>query len=334
MGWQMLDRGLQTRRELKRAFPIACIILATLLVSMLFSPLRSKVLGRTHTQPCEDSTSETKVATLWPISIDYPDDGTVFPPAITPPTFLWRDGSATSWRIDITFADDAQPIHALAKGEHLHIGAIDSECVANTNESPKLTPQQAASWTWKPDVATWAAIQSHSKDPATITITGYRNSQTPWSRAQMRLSTATDPVDAPIFYRDVPLMPTEGANGTVQPLPPSAIHLIQWRLRDIRQAESHTVLKDMPTCANCHSFSADGKTMGIDIDGPSNDKGLYALASVKRHISIGNKDVVQWNADGQTGKARIGFMSQVSPDGRYVISTFAGPSLDIPKTYY
>jgi hypothetical protein len=135
----------------------------------------------------------------------------------------------------------------------------------------------------------------------------------------MALSTSTDPVGAPIFYRDVPLMPSQGANGTVQPLPPTAIHLIHWRLRDILQPESHTVLKDMPTCANCHSFSTDGKTMGIDIDGPANDKGLYAVAPVQRHISIQNKDIVKWNTDGTAGQARIGFMSQVSPDGQHLL---------------
>ena len=120
----------------------------------------------------------------------------------------------------------------------------------------------------------------------------------------------------------------------MQPLSPTSIHLIKWRLRDVRQSESHTVLKDMPTCANCHSFSGDGKTMGIDVDGPANDKGLYAVVPVERHISIQNKDVVQWNTDGQAGKVRVGFMSQVSPDGRYVVSTFAGSALDVSNTYY
>jgi hypothetical protein len=112
----------------------------------------------------------------------------------------------------------------------------------------------------------------------------------------------------------------------VQPLAPSAIHLIHWRLRDIRQPESRTVLKDMPTCANCHSFSADGKTLGMDIDGPANDKGLYAVVPVQKHMSIESKDMVHWNTDGRVGQTRVGFMSQVSPDGRYVVSTFAGPS--------
>lgn len=67
------------------------------------------------------------------------------------------------------------------------------------------------------------------------------------SQSHIRFSTSLDPVGAPIFYRDVPLMPTEGANGTAQPLALSAIHLIQWRLRDIRQPESRTVLKEMHT---------------------------------------------------------------------------------------
>jgi hypothetical protein len=90
----------------------------------------------------------------------------------------------------------------------------------------------------------------------------------------------------------------------------------------------------MPTCANCHSFSADGKTFGMDIDGPDNDKGLYAVVPVQRHMSILSKDMVHWNVDGRVGQVRTGFMSQVSPDGRYVLSTFAGPSLKMADSYY
>ncbi len=74
--------------------------------------------------------------------------------------------------------------------------------------------------------------------------------------------------------------------------------------------------------------------MGIDLDGPNNDKGLYALVSTSRRINIENHNVVQWNTDGRVGKTRVGFMSQVSPDGRYVVSTFAPPSLDFPRSYY
>ena len=272
---------------------------------------------------------------LWPIPIDYPEDGSIFPPGITPPTFLWRDAAGASWSIDISFADNTSPIHARSKGERMRIGAIDQDCVRNTDDLPRLTPRQAATWTWTPDAATWTAIQSHSTErPAKVTITGYRDGQIPVSRASMSFSTSKDPVGAPIFYRDVPLIPTRGITGVVQPLAPTAIHLIHWRLRDIRKPESRTVLQDMPTCANCHSFSADGKTFGMDIDGPENDKGLYAVVPVQRHMSILSKDMVHWNTDGRVGQVRVGFMSQVSPDGRYVLSTFAGPSLKLPDTFY
>ena len=181
----------------------------------------------------------------------------------------------------------------------MHLGAIDPECVAETNEPPRLSPQQAASWVWKPAAATWKAMQAHSvQAPATLVVTGYKDGGQAVSSAQISFTTSGDPVGAPIFYRDVPLMPSEGANGTVQPLSPSLIHLIRWRLKDIGSSESRTVLTNMPTCANCHSFSADGKTMGIDVDGPANDKGLYAIVPIQRQISIENKNIVQWNTDG------------------------------------
>jgi tetratricopeptide (TPR) repeat protein len=308
----------------------AAAILTLLILSCWLVPIHSRAFGSGRAQSPADT-----AAALWPISIDYPQDGSIFPPGITPPTFLWRDAAADSWQIDIAFADNSTPIHLQPKAERMQLGAIDPACISDTNELPQLTPKQAASWAWTPDAATWQSIQSHSANTtATITITGYRKGHDASSQARISVSTSTDPVGAPIFYRDVPLMPSAGANGTVQPLSPAAIHLIRWRLRDIRQPESRTVLTNMPTCANCHSFSGDGKTMGIDVDGPANDKGLYAVVPVSKHMSIENKDIVQWNTDGQAGKVRVGFMSQVSPDGRYVVSTFAGSQLDVSNTYY
>ncbi len=274
--------------------------------------------------------------TLLPISIDYPEAGSIFPPGITPPTFLWRDAAGVSWTIDITFADGSQPIHVTTKGEHMHLGEIDPQTVSDSNQPPKLNAQQAATWTWTPDLTAWSVIQAHSvSGPATFSITGYRDGQAAWSQARVTFATSKDEVGAPIFYRDVPLMPSAGVNGVVSPLATSSIPLIHWRIRDIRKPESHTVLKDMPTCANCHSFSADGKTFGMDIDGPANDKGLYAVVPVQKHMTVASKDMVRWNTDGTVGKVRVGFMSQVSPNGRYVLSTFAGPTVkSMMDSYY
>ena len=326
----MLESVSDTSVSPRRFLWAAGTILAVLVVWTCLLPLHTQAFGS-----AEAAFSGDSKASLWPISIDYPLDGSIFPPGMTPPTFLWRDAAGDSWQIDIAFANGSAPIRLQVKAERMRVGDIDPECISNTNELPKLTPQQAASWTWTPDAATWQAIQAHtSNSPATVTITGSTAAHGASSQASISLTTSSDPVGAPIFYRDVPLMPSQGANGTVQPLSPAAIHLIRWRLMDISQPSSRTVLTNMPTCANCHSFSRDGKTMGIDVDGPANDKGLYAVVPVAQRMSIQNKDIVQWNTDGQAGKVRVGFMSQVSPDGRYVISTFAGSELDVSNTYY
>jgi TPR repeat protein len=273
------------------------------------------------------------------ITIDYPEDGSIFPPEITAPTFLWRDsnGSVTSWRIDVTFPDGSKPIRIITAGDHMQVGEIDPHCVSDSNELPSLTPQQSAAHTWTADAATWAAIKARSVEKAaTVTITGLSGNSpnTSVSVGHMTLTTSKDPVGAPIFYRDVPLMPSVGEKGVVQPLAPDAVHLINWRLRDIGQLQSRIVLHDMPTCANCHSFSGDGKTMGMDVDGPRNDKGLYAVVPLRPQTTIRSEDIVAWNTDETVGQSRVGFMSQVSPDGRYVLTTFAGPQHDLPSTYF
>ena len=262
------------------------------------------------------------------ITVDYPADGSIFPPDITAPTFLWRDpvAAATSWRVEITFADGSAALQVNAPGERLRIGEIDRNAIGITNELPKLTPQQAAARTWTPDAQAWAAIKKHSVTaPATITITGLGKAgpNQPLSRGRIRIQTSKDPVGAPIFYRDVPLIPSEVAKGVIKPLEPSKLPLIAWRLKNVSEPKSRLLLTGMHTCANCHSFSRDGKTLGMDLDGPANDKGLYAIVPIKPQTSIRNQDVVAWSSfvGKQRDPLRVGFMSQVSPDGKYVVTT-------------
>ena len=139
----------------------------------------------------------------------------------------------------------------------------------------------------------------------------------------MRFSTSRDPVGAPIFYRDVPLMPGPNESGNIQPLDKGAVPLIGWRLRDIARPESKLVLSGMPSCANCHSFSLDGKTLGMDVDGPQGDKGAYAIAPIGKTTVIDDENVITWNAfeDKPAGHKTIGFLSRISPDGQYAVTT-------------
>ena len=273
------------------------------------------------------------------ITVDYPLPGSVFPPEILAPTFLLRDpaeGSVLWWRIAVEFSDRTPPIQVKSKGERMRIGEIDPRCVSDTNEPPKLTPEQAAARTWTPDAETWAAIKKHSvKKPATVTITGYRDEPLTLavSRGSVNISTSRDPVGAPIFYRDVPLMPSETLKGVIKPLAPQAMRYITWRLKSIDQPGSRKLIEGFPTCANCHSFSRDGKTLGLDVDGPQNDKGLYAMVSVKPQTVIRREDVIKWSSfkGPLGGKLRVAFGSQVSPDGKYVVTMINDPRVTGPN---
>ncbi len=270
------------------------------------------------------------------ITIDYPFDDSAFPPEITPPTFLWRDpaSGAASWRIDVDFGDGESVISATSSGERMRIGEIDPRCVSDTNEPPQLNAQQAEAHSWRPDDATWEAIKKRSVErPATVTISGVDGGQVV-SRGRTTVRTSRDSVGAPIFFRDVPLMPSETEKGVIKPLASEAVRLIAWRLRNVGERSSRLLLDGMPTCANCHSFSLDGKTLGMDLDGLQNSKGMYTLASISPTMSIRNRDVIEWSAarGRLEGKTRVGFMSQVSPDGRYVVTTVNSTALENATT--
>jgi tetratricopeptide (TPR) repeat protein len=269
------------------------------------------------------------------ITIDYPAEGSIFPPEFPAPTWLWRDAGdkAVTWAINVTFADGSPSITMESAGEQMRIGKSDPRCISPTNKPPALTPEQAVAHTWTPDSAIWSAIKERSVGrPTMVVITGHRrgDSKTVVSRGRVSITTSRDPVGAPIFYRDVPLMPSENEKGVIKPLAPQAVPLIAWRLRNIAERQSKVLMEGLHTCANCHSFSADGKTLAMDMDGPRNDKGLYAIVKVQPKMSIRNEDIVAWSTfRGKLGsKLRVGFMSQISPDGRFVITSVNDPGID------
>ncbi|MGA8089815.1 MAG: tetratricopeptide repeat protein [Terracidiphilus sp.] len=269
------------------------------------------------------------------IAIDIPVNGTIYPPDLIAPQFAWRDSNpaATVWRIEIVFGEKTRSIQIWAAGEKMQIGPVDDTLVGYV--PPTLTPEQAADHTWRPDPKTWEAIKKHSvTQPAKVVITGFasKDAGEPVSRAEATISTAKEPVGAPIFYRDVPLIPpnpdTE-QRGVIKPLPDSVLPKIKWQLRYVNRTESKVMMTNLPTCGNCHSFSRDGKTMGIDVDGPANDKGLYALVPLRKTSIISNDYLIHWSAFSEEhSQKRFGFMSQVSPDGKYVVN-----SIDVPHAH-
>ncbi|MGC4055464.1 MAG: hypothetical protein QM757_42100 [Paludibaculum sp.] len=197
--------------------------------------------------------------------IDYPESGSVFPPDFAPLTFLWHDrSSAAVWRVEISFASGAVPLRFSSRGPMPQAAEIDPDCISSTNELPRVDRTQKS---WRPAEAEWTQIRHHAGlQGATVKISGTRAGKVV-SESRIELRFSPDPVGAPIFYRDVPLMPVETAPGTIQPLSPYAVRLVKWRLRSTNETASRVVMEGLPVCANCHSFSADGRVMGMDLDG-------------------------------------------------------------------
>jgi len=232
------------------------------------------------------------------LAIAYPFDGSVFPPEIVPPTFRWTDphSSCTGWVVAVEFGDGGGPV------------------IGRTGEMQ-----------WMPDATAWATIKRRSTGaPARVIILGYSESAPAQalSAGEIHIGTSADPVGAPIFYRDVPLPFIDAVKD------PSRI---AWRMGTVASAtQPPVVLANLPVCGNCHSFSADGCVMGMDVD-YANDKGSYALTPVSRKIVLDDRNIITWgDYRREDGRATFGLLSQVSPDGRYAISTVKDRSVFIP----
>jgi tetratricopeptide (TPR) repeat protein len=269
------------------------------------------------------------------ITVQYPREASLFPADIIPPLFQWTDATpdATIWRVEAKFGERGPKIKEWSDGPRMQLGPIDDSLTGYV--PPTLTPEETASHTWRPDPKTWEEIKKHSQQQAAVIFfTGYRSKEDkqPVSTGQVTIATSSDPVGAPIMYRDVPLIPPPPESeerGVIKPLPDSVLPKIKWQLRWVNDTESKIVMIGLPTCANCHSPSRDGNTLGIDVDGPQNDKGLYALIPIKPISTMSNDYVIHWSAfSDERSQKRFGFMSQVSPDGKFVIT-----SIDVPHAY-
>ena len=281
---------------------------------------------------CRDATPArpTPPEPLAPVVVDYPREGSLFPREFVAPTFLWHDDhpEVQSWAVDVTFADGAQRLTLEVPGDPPTPYPADPRAFGATNEPYEGTEYQRSARSWTPERTVWEDMKRRSvEQPMTVTFTGLApDGSAPRRRVSqgaVSIATSADPVGAPFFYRDVPLMPSESENGRIKPLGDKAIPLIGWRLRDVSMPGSKLVLEGLPSCGNCHSFSRDGTTLGMDVDGPSGDKGMYAVKALSQHTVIGRDDVLTWNSFERKpeGHKTIGFLSRISPDGAKVVST-------------
>lgn len=282
--------------------------------------------GGQKRHPVLDSlASLSAISTSQSLSVVYPIANTLFPPEIIPPTVLWTDSTDADFWIVEGRPAHGKPFFVLTSSPPLPAPAIDSAAIPRNTPMEIPDPNRYRNWT--PSATLWKKMKSASVDGwLNLRIHGFRSSD-PYhasSAGAVAFRTSPDSVGAPIFYRDVPIMPTINKSKRIAPLSRAAERLIRWSLRDVSRPLPKTVIPTLPTCANCHSFSRDGGTVGLDLDGPQNDKGAYGLARLERETKIERRDMFSWNygfRDKPKGKKTIGFLSQVSPDARYVATT-------------
>jgi tetratricopeptide (TPR) repeat protein len=230
------------------------------------------------------------------ISMDYPKEGTLFPPEFPCPSFFWRDtvNAFKEWHIRLSTQN----------GEEIYQGVT---------ESPS----------WRPDPKVWSRIKEKSATkPVFLTVIGIKNGilGSKSSSGRTSFSFSSDSVGASVFYRAVPL-----------PFSYAVAHVneIEWHLCSIEDKKSHKVLDNMPVCANCHSFSKSG-LLAMDVD-YANDKGSYIIAPVKDTVHMTFDKIITWSDyKRDEGGITYGLLSQVSPDGQYVLSTVKDRSVFVP----
>ena len=231
------------------------------------------------------------------LTVLYPLDETMFPPEIVSPTFRWKDSNPESnlWLVTIQFRDDAGRINAL------------------TNVAE-----------WTPPDEQWQTIKQRSRErKATVTILGIdrRRPQEILSAEKVSISTSQDEVGAPLFYREVNLPFVEAVKD------PSRI---RWRFGAISSKRPPVVLEKLPVCGNCHSFSAQAKTLAMDVD-YANNRGSYVITQVAEKMTLATSDIITWDDyKKDDGEPTFGLLSQISPDGKFVVSTVKDLSVFVP----
>jgi tetratricopeptide (TPR) repeat protein len=230
--------------------------------------------------------------------IEYPFDGSIFPPEIVPPVFRWKDSTASDeWLVSIGYEGSDRR---------------DSYFIHST--------------VWEPSDRQWASIKRNSLGKkAHVTVIGRQahGDDKSFSRGDIVITTSKDPIGDPLFYREVVLPFGDAVKD------PSRI---RWRFGSIAERKMPpVVLENLPVCGNCHSFSSDGKILGMDID-YANDKGAYTVTEVKKEMNLVTGDIITWSDFKRDPEnPTFGLLSQVSPDGRFVVSTVKDRSVFVAK---
>ena len=163
--------------------------------------------------------------------------------------------------------------------------------------------------TWSPDVSKWDSIKLLSDfDKIYFTVKKYGK---PGAGKQLLFKISKDSVGAPILYRQMPI-PFIIAEKKLESM--------NFMLLNVGSKKApHVAMRGFPVCGNCHSITADGSTIGLDLDAGLRDKGGYFVSPIKDTILFNPDNYMSWS---KIEKRRtFGLFSKISPDGRYIVTT-------------
>ena len=217
-----------------------------------------------------------------PLTFLYPFNGALFPNEFPAPAFQWNDPDASvrEWRIKLYLKNDSYCIDTLVNCK-----------------------------SWKPSEMQWDSLKMLSGGK---TIYAELQRSTGKSvKKRIHFSISGDNVAAPILYREV-ILPFVSAEANLDSL--------AYRLVNVGSPEPpYFSMKKFMVCANCHSFSSDGKTIALDLDAAKRDKGGYFIADITDTIVFDTSNYISWNKLQE--RATFGMFSKISPTGRYIVTT-------------
>ncbi|MDP4223090.1 MAG: hypothetical protein Q8868_07240 [Bacteroidota bacterium] len=214
--------------------------------------------------------------------IIYPFNGALFPPEFPAPTFEWNtDRKDTSiWKVSL-----------------------------ETRNRKFRIDDKVRQLGWTPDKAQWDSIKllsAFGKIDFSVARSGDIKIYD-----KVTFSLSRDSVGAPILYRQMPI-PFYLAE--------KQLDSMNFMLINIGSNEPpHTAMKSFPVCGNCHSFSADGNLIGLDLDAGRRDKGGYFTSMINDTIIFDIGTYMSWSRIEK--RSTFGLFSRVSPDGRYIVTT-------------
>jgi tetratricopeptide (TPR) repeat protein len=165
---------------------------------------------------------------------------------------------------------------------------------------------------WRPDSAVWQSIKSKIGYDTVFFTAVSKEAKPKISSARISFNFSKDSVGADIFYRSVTLPFSHAVKN---------LNELEWYIGSVSGGKPKKMLDNMPVCANCHSFNADGSKLAMDVD-YGNDKGSYAVTSTMDTAFLTPEKIISWSDyKREESEPTFGLLSQVSPDGKYVLST-------------